>query len=62
MAILHVVAFSLGYFLSKIVGFSEKTARTVSIETGMQVGPTGESTQKPLDIPMFGTLVCERLF
>mmetsp|Transcript_12277 Transcript_12277/g.38918 ORF Transcript_12277/g.38918 Transcript_12277/m.38918 type:complete len:329 (-) Transcript_12277:61-1047(-) len=41
VAILHVVAFSLGYFLSKVVGFSEKTARTVSIETGMQSAALG---------------------
>ncbi len=34
VGLLHVAAFSLGYFLSKGLGFNEKTARTVSIETG----------------------------
>ena len=36
VALLHVAAFSMGYFLSKLAGFNEKTARTVSIETGAQ--------------------------
>lgn len=35
VALLHAFAFALGYFLCKILGFNEKTARTVSIETGM---------------------------
>ena len=35
MALLHVAAFGMGYVLSKVVGFNEKTARTVSIETGL---------------------------
>ena len=34
MALLHVAAFSMGYFLCKGLGFNEKTSRTVSIETG----------------------------
>lgn len=41
VALLHAAAFSLGYFLSKGLGFSEKTARTVSIETGMQSAALG---------------------
>ena len=41
VALLHVAAFSLGYFLSKGLGFSERTARTVSIETGMQSAALG---------------------
>ena len=41
VAILHVVAFSLGYFASKGAGFGEKTARTISIETGMQSAALG---------------------
>jgi len=41
VALLHAAAFSLGYFLSKALGFSEKTARTVSIETGMQSAALG---------------------
>jgi len=34
VALLHVAAFSMGYFLCKGLGFNEKTSRTVSIETG----------------------------
>ena len=36
VAVLHFAAFTMGYWLSKGLKFSEKTARTVSIETGMQ--------------------------
>ena len=32
---LHAAAFLLGYVLCKVLGFNEKTARTVSIETGV---------------------------
>ena len=35
VALLHVAAFSMGYFLCKGLGFNEKTSRTVSIETGV---------------------------
>eukprot|EP01023_Acetabularia_acetabulum_P019459 TRINITY_DN1991_c0_g2_i1.p1 TRINITY_DN1991_c0_g2~~TRINITY_DN1991_c0_g2_i1.p1 ORF type:complete len:388 (-),score=70.32 TRINITY_DN1991_c0_g2_i1:926-2089(-) len=43
VGIMHVVAFALGYFLCKIPVFklSEKAARTVSIETGMQSAALG---------------------
>ncbi|KAK9803645.1 hypothetical protein WJX72_007999 [[Myrmecia] bisecta] len=41
VALLHVAAFSMGYFLSKGLKFNEKTARTVSIETGMQSAALG---------------------
>ena len=34
VGVLHVAAFLMGYVLSKVVGFSEGVARTVSIETG----------------------------
>ena len=34
VAALHAAAFGLGYVLCKLLGFDEKTARTVSIETG----------------------------
>ena len=34
VGLLHAAAFSLGYFLCKGLSFDEKTARTVSIETG----------------------------
>ncbi|GAQ90282.1 bile acid-sodium symporter family protein [Klebsormidium nitens] len=38
---LHTFAYGLGYFLSKIAGFGEKTSRTVSIECGMQSSALG---------------------
>ena len=38
VALLHVAAFSMGYFICKGLGFNEKTCRTVSIETGAQLG------------------------
>lgn len=38
---LHAAAFLLGYVLCKVLGFNEKTARTVSIETGMQSAALG---------------------
>jgi bile acid:Na+ symporter, BASS family len=41
VGILHAAAFALGYFLCKILRFTEKTARTVSIETGMQSAALG---------------------
>ena len=34
VGLLHAAAFSLGYFLCRGLNFDEKTARTVSIETG----------------------------
>ena len=45
MALLHVAAFSMGYFLCKGLGFNEKTSRTVSIETGGRLS----SAQLPCD-------------
>jgi BASS family bile acid:Na+ symporter len=41
VGLLHAAAFSMGYFLCKGLKFSEKTARTVSIETGMQSAALG---------------------
>lgn len=41
VAILHAAAFALGYFICKFLRFDEKTARTVSIETGMQSAALG---------------------
>lgn len=35
VALLHAFAFGLGYWMCRFLGFNEKTARTVSIETGM---------------------------
>jgi bile acid:Na+ symporter, BASS family len=34
VALLHAFAFGLGYWMCRFLGFNEKTARTVSIETG----------------------------
>ena len=39
VAVLHFAAFTMGYFLSKGLKFNEKTARTVSIETGSPLDP-----------------------
>ena len=33
---LHVFGFLLGFLMARVLGFSRRTARTVSIETGMQ--------------------------
>merc|ERR1712226_1586338 len=34
--VLHTVGFLAGYTIPKLFNFSEKTSRTISIETGMQ--------------------------
>ena len=36
--LLHIFGFAAGYFVSKVLGFSETVSRTVSIEVGMQNG------------------------
>ena len=36
VVILHTLGFFLGYFLSKLLKFSEKNSQTISIEVGMQ--------------------------
>jgi BASS family bile acid:Na+ symporter len=41
VALLHVAAFALGYFLSKVCSFGETTSRTISIECGMQSSALG---------------------
>lgn len=41
VGLLHVCAFALGYFICKTLKFTEKVARTVSIETGMQSAALG---------------------
>nr|ABK24409.1 unknown [Picea sitchensis] len=41
VAILHAVAFSLGYWVSKWSSFGESTSRTISIECGMQSSALG---------------------
>jgi len=37
-SLLHIIGFILGYIITKLLGFREKEARTVSIEAGMQNG------------------------
>lgn len=41
VAILHVAAFALGYWVSKWSSFGESTSRTISIECGMQSSALG---------------------
>lgn len=41
VGLLHIAAFSLGYIICKLLKFTEKVARTVSIETGMQSAALG---------------------
>ncbi|XP_002974205.2 sodium/pyruvate cotransporter BASS2, chloroplastic [Selaginella moellendorffii] len=41
VALLHAAAFLLGYWLSKLCNFGEMTARTISIECGMQSSALG---------------------
>lgn len=36
VALLHVLGFGLGWLVARILGFDERTARTTSIEVGMQ--------------------------
>lgn len=38
VALLHLIGFALGHGISKVFGYSEDVARTVSIEVGMQNG------------------------
>jgi hypothetical protein len=38
VALLHGFGYLLGYLLPRLLGFNEKVARTVSIETGTQGG------------------------
>lgn len=37
VALLHIAAFALGYWVSRFCSFGESTSRTISIECGMQV-------------------------
>jgi BASS family bile acid:Na+ symporter len=39
--LLHFFGYLLGYLMPRLLGFNEKTARTVSIETGMQSAAMG---------------------
>ena len=37
-SLLHIIGFALGYLITRLLGYKEKEARTVSIEAGMQNG------------------------
>lgn len=39
--LLHSLGYIFGYLLPRVLGFGERTARTVSIETGMQSAAMG---------------------
>ena len=41
VALLHLFGYVLGYTLPRLLRFNERTARTVSIETGMQSAAMG---------------------
>ncbi|CAL4962390.1 unnamed protein product [Urochloa decumbens] len=41
VALLHIAAFALGYWLSRFSSFGESTSRTISIECGMQSSALG---------------------
>ena len=51
VAALHAAAFGLGYVLCKLLGFDEKTARTVSIETGALLCLSSDQTPQSDTIP-----------
>ena len=52
VAILHIAAFALGYWISKI-SFGESTSRTISIECGMQVNFFSMSLFLPIFLMIF---------
>lgn len=39
--LLHIVGFSLGYFIARLFGYNHMLSRTISIESGMQNGGLG---------------------
>lgn len=66
VAILHVAAFALGYWISKI-SFGESTSRTISIECGMQSSALGfllaqkHFTNPLVAVPSAVSVVCMAL-
>uniref|UniRef100_A0A5B7AUB5 Uncharacterized protein n=1 Tax=Davidia involucrata TaxID=16924 RepID=A0A5B7AUB5_DAVIN len=66
VALLHVAAFSLGYWVSKI-SFGESTSRTISIECGMQSSALGfllaqkHFTNPLVAVPSAVSVVCMAL-
>ncbi|CAN6456231.1 unnamed protein product [Victoria cruziana] len=67
VALLHVAAFALGYWLSKISSFGESTSRTISIECGMQSSALGfllaqkHFTNPLVAVPSAVSVVCMAL-
>uniref|UniRef100_A0A0D9V3G9 Uncharacterized protein n=1 Tax=Leersia perrieri TaxID=77586 RepID=A0A0D9V3G9_9ORYZ len=67
VALLHVAAFALGYWLSKVSSFGESTSRTISIECGMQSSALGfllaqkHFTNPLVAVPSAVSVVCMAL-
>ncbi|XP_042417327.1 probable sodium/metabolite cotransporter BASS2, chloroplastic [Zingiber officinale] len=67
VAFLHVAAFALGYWLSRLSTFGESTSRTISIECGMQSSALGfllaqkHFTNPLVAVPSAVSVVCMAL-
>ncbi|KAG6493098.1 hypothetical protein ZIOFF_048074 [Zingiber officinale] len=67
VALLHVAAFALGYWLSRLSTFGESTSRTISIECGMQSSALGfllaqkHFTNPLVSVPSAVSVVCMAL-
>ncbi|GJN18238.1 hypothetical protein PR202_gb05378 [Eleusine coracana subsp. coracana] len=67
VALLHVAAFGIGYWLSRLCSFGESTSRTVSIECGMQSSALGfllaqkHFTNPLVAVPSAVSVVCMAL-
>ncbi|WVZ69483.1 hypothetical protein U9M48_018259 [Paspalum notatum var. saurae] len=67
VTLLHVAAFAIGYWLSKLCTFGESTSRTVSIECGMQSSALGfllaqkHFTNPLVAVPSAVSVVCMAL-
>lgn len=67
VALLHAVAFTLGYWMSKWSSFGESTSRTISIECGMQSSALGfllaqkHFTNPLVAVPSAVSVVCMAL-
>ncbi|EES01163.1 hypothetical protein BDA96_03G256700 [Sorghum bicolor] len=67
VALLHVAAFALGYWLSRLSTFGESTSRTIAIECGMQSSALGfllaqkHFTNPLVAVPSAVSVVCMAL-
>lgn len=67
VAVLHVAAFAIGYWLSRFSTFGESTSRTISIECGMQSSALGfllaqkHFTNPLVAVPSAVSVVCMAL-